>query len=140
MAKTCKKCNSTNFVPVNRKQKNGKIYITSKCLDCALLYQRTNKTVQKWFEKNREHLREYQRKYYAPKHKERNGINAKCLRERTININEKPAIAEFYNNRPKGYHVDHIVPLNGKNVNGLHTLSNLQYLPAKKNLRKSNKT
>tara|TARA_R110002153_G_scaffold111518_1_gene253220 strand:- start:455 stop:931 length:477 start_codon:yes stop_codon:yes gene_type:complete len=71
-----------------------------------------------------------------------NALNAKrrsTKLQRTVGWTDHKAIKEFYANCPKGYHVDHIVPLQGTNVSGLHVLNNLQYLTATQNLKKGNK-
>ena len=48
-------------------------------------------------------------------------------------------IKQIYLNCPKGFQVDHIIPLNNSIVCGLHVEYNLQYLPALENQKKSNK-
>lgn len=80
------------------------------------------------------------------------GINSKCkccrnhelslrkeyIKDRTPNWADLDTIAIFYKNCPKGHHVDHIIPLHGSLVSGLHVINNLQYLPAVENIRKNN--
>lgn len=52
---------------------------------------------------------------------------------------DKEAIKFFYECRPAGCHVDHIIPLRGEAVCGLHVAENLQWLPASENCRKRNR-
>ena len=49
------------------------------------------------------------------------------------------AIDRFYRDRPKGFEVDHIIPLKNPNVSGLHVEWNLQYLTSTENRKKGNK-
>lgn len=82
---------------------------------------------RRWKEANRVHLRAYL------------ASRVRRIRQVTPKWADLKAIREFYKNCPKGHHVDHIVPIKGKYVTGLHVLENLQYLPAVENLKKSNK-
>ena len=73
--------------------------------------------------------------------------NLRRFRVRTFKlrkINRIPAWADlekmklFYIACPEGMVVDHIIPIRGKNVSGLHVLSNLQYLTPEENAKKRN--
>lgn len=73
--------------------------------------------------------------------KYRNGVVKKykvAKKHRTPVWADQDKLFEIYANCPDGYHVDHIIPLQGKNVSGLHVPENLQYLPEIENRRKSN--
>jgi hypothetical protein len=98
---------------------------------------------------NKEKIKEYRlknkerRKQYLLNN--RHLVKALDAKRRATKLRATPKFAnlnkikEIYKNCPKGYHVDHIVPLKSKLVCGLHVEWNLQYLTPSANLSKSNK-
>jgi hypothetical protein len=69
-----------------------------------------------------------------------NATPAWLTKEDHVQIQELYEIAQAFKlYTGQQYHVDHIVPLQGKNVCGLHVPWNLQVLEASENIRKSNK-
>ena len=76
-------------------------------------------------------------KYHANK---RNATPAWLTKEQEADIKAMYNLAKKFEKLCNiSYHVDHIVPLAGKDVCGLHVPWNLQLLPASINIAKSNK-
>jgi 5-methylcytosine-specific restriction endonuclease McrA len=124
---------------------SGAIYIprkTSKiiyknCEHCGILY--TTSRLNKRFcttrcQKQNENVRPYSKRIRR---------HRKLIIERyrqPISKHFKKDIIQIYEARPEGTQVDHIIPINGENVSGLHVPWNLQYLTPEENNAKSNKT
>lgn len=147
--------------------KERKIHCKNKCLNCyQKAYRAANpeqerarrrKYKKAWREANPEKHREKARLWAeanrakcrasSRSYQKRNPSKFKAYvaKRRAAKLHATPkwadlkAIEAFYKNCPEGCHVDHIIPLQSDFICGLHTLGNLQYLPALENQRKSNK-
>jgi len=134
--------------------------LASKCKTCHRDYYRQNKdryNCGKWSKENPDLARaakllwksnnrhktrqmnaESKRRHpeTSTKYRRRRRSAIKKATPRWLNENQRAAIKEFYSNRPIGMTVDHIVPLLGKNISGLHVPWNLQYLTPQDNAKK----
>lgn len=112
---------------------------------CAKHFEHTAIRVRyrkRFYRQNREKVKAARRAYYQshkPESMANNAARRAALLRATPKWSEKAEITEFFRNRPAGYEVDHIYPLRGQSVSGLHVLANLQYLPKRENRRKRNK-
>lgn len=105
-----------------------------------------------WYAANKERRAEYWSAYYQDNHSE---MIAKRKRQHAVKVLRYPSwltrahkksIEDIYEERARIseetgvlHHVDHIVPLQGELVSGLHVPWNLQVMPADENLTKGNR-
>ena len=135
---TCSGCNEelplSQFTMRNRKRKDGSTYTTpySHCKTCRRAANRKheNTPVGKDRKKRNAALRDRRSRQATPK-----WLTAE-QRKQIVDIYEHMRDCRAVTG--EDYHVDHIVPLRGENICGLHVPWNLQVLPAYVNMSKSN--
>lgn len=99
----------------------------------------------KYYEANRERLKAKARQWRIDNPGKARALSARKKYQRELATpkwltkDQLKQIDNFYINCPPGFHVDHIIPLKGELVCGLHTPDNLQYLSASDNMKKHNK-
>lgn len=109
-------------------------------------YSRERNVIPEIGERNRKQCKEYKQnnpdkiRALNLKHNHKDRAARKQRLPKWVSRDELCQITEMYRlARMIGAHVDHIIPLQGKNVSGLHVLANLQLLAPSENLAKKNK-
>lgn len=134
--KSCRVCKKEKEIEFFVKSKVFKSGYDTICLDCS------RQRVKEWRKLGKRNSKIESLKWYK-KYPWKG--QAKAAKRRAKKYSATPSWADLdqikniYANCPKGYHVDHIIPLQGVLVSGLHVPENLQYLPAKENISKGNK-
>ena len=156
--KTCKKCQIQKTLSEFRIRKTLGIYYTV-CRECQYAQHR------EWEKANPEYVKQKCAKYYQKtrtasrvnvlnrtpeERRERATLkaNLRATRAKQARFNDELSTLVFaeahslrkLRNEITGieWHVDHIVPLKGRKVSGLHIWSNLQVIPKIQNLKKGN--
>ena len=129
--------------------------------------EKIKECVKAYYEANKEKIKAYKKAYYETNKEEKKAydkaykqankgkVNALTAKRKASKLQRTPSwltkedlaeIEDIYRMAKRRsevegieYHVDHIIPLQGRNISGLHVPSNLQILRATENLRKSNK-
>lgn len=144
--KTCSKCKQIKDNSSFGKQKNSKDGYRSCCKECKQKQDRS------FYSKNSNRIIERCLKYQKQNKSLHNAYKAQkralkllatpnwLTKEHKKNINTEYQLATWCSQvTGLAYHVDHIVPLKGSKVCGLHVPWNLQVILAKDNITKGNR-
>lgn len=129
----CSEYKRTEDFHVSKTRKYG---LQSKCKEC------TQAVGKQWYNDNKEKSLEASKAWRDSNRHKSNAIGANyraAKLQRTPRWADMGEIQKVYDNCPEGHHVDHIIPLQGEKVSGLHVESNLQYLLASENASKGNR-
>jgi len=163
--KSCYCCGETKDVSLFNKNKSKQDGLATECKQCKRQYdkkyykkneQALKDSAAVWYKENAEKLRPMMRitsKKWAQENKDKRCRTeahrraSKMLATPSwLSEQDKKDIATEYalstwcsNVMGTAYHVDHIVPLKGKQVCGLHVPWNLQVIPAEQNISKGNR-
>lgn len=132
-------CNTEKSITEFHKKKDSKDGFRNRCKECRRFLAKED------YKKNKEYHRQYKKNYRKDNQWKLNAIEAK-RRCRKRSATPKWLTEQHWRQIQNIYfmasitldHVDHVIPLQGKNVCGLHVPWNLQILSPKDNLRKSN--
>ena len=167
--KKCSKCKEEKDFSEFHKNKRSVDGYQNQCKACRkthadLTKEKKAKKDKEWYERNKEKQRAKVREYRQNNLevcKERNrrykknnkglinyltSLKKKKVKQATPSWADKEKIKQIYlisaqKTKETGiqYHVDHIIPIKGELVSGLHVPENLQVITATENLKKNNK-
>lgn len=154
LLKVCSKCGVQKTSKQFRKDQRLRDGLDSNCKDCRREWYKNNieynqNRNRNNYKKNIEYWKHKNHEYYILN---KSVLNKKALQRQFLKNIATPSwanfdrIMEYYQDAKElteltgiQFHVDHIIPLNGKVVCGLHVENNLQILTREENLLKSNK-
>jgi hypothetical protein len=159
--KQCTKCGVLKAYEYFHKDKTHADGMRSRCKDCiakivkqyyALNKSRIIEKVTNWVQHNRDKHNKVCKKWVKNNKASVNQRTANRYARKTnatpkwVDSEELWLIKEVYDLAVKRtkltglkWHVDHIIPLRGRLVSGLHTMANLQVILAADNVKKSNR-
>jgi hypothetical protein len=151
MTKLCKVCGELRpHNPDKARRSKASGFFGAKCWGCYLVHKAegNNAASKRWYAKNATpaFLAQEVQRHLAWQTANPDLANANTAKYRADKDKRTPSWADLAKieqvyklAQELGLEVDHVVPLRGKKVSGLHTHNNLQLLSRSENAKKSNK-